>query len=187
MPALEATELRQHVARRREHTVVVTALAVSSVVVALMALGFWAFFVRTLSDPGSPGLVGMRIDGDTVTVKSAQCPQDRVRRVEVRDSGAERLVWRGDQPLTEEGRRGLLPLWDGKAYRASSPAGQPSELPATLDVTVDHGPEYGVSEVFDIAEVRGAVLPPGSYWTREGVRTAEQLDGIVDCGNSSSP
>ncbi|MFD3789812.1 hypothetical protein [Streptomyces cyaneofuscatus] len=54
-------------------------------------------------------------------------------------------------------------------------------------MTVDHGPAYGVSEVFDIAEVRGAVLPQGSYWTREGVRTGEQLDGIPDCGNSSRP
>lgn len=163
----------------------VTALAVSSVVVVLMALGFWAFFVHTLSDPGSPGLVGMRIDGDTVTVKAGQCPQDRVRRVEVWDSDAERLVWRGDQPLTEEGRRGLLPLWVGKAYRASSPAGQPSELPATLDVTIDHGPEYGVAEVFDITEVRAAVLPPGSYWTHDGVRTAGQIDAALDCGSSS--
>ncbi|MEU0357875.1 hypothetical protein [Streptomyces cyaneofuscatus] len=89
--------------------------------------------------------------------------------------------------LTEEGRRGLLPLWEGKAYRASSPAGQPSELPATLDVTVDHGPAYGVSEVFDIAAVRRAVVPPGPYWTHEGIRTAEQLDGIPDCGNSGRP
>ncbi|MFE9013598.1 hypothetical protein [Streptomyces cyaneofuscatus] len=187
MPALGAGELRQYAVRRREHTVVVTALSVSAVVVVLLTVGFWAFFVHTLSDPGSPGLVGMRIDGDTVTVKSGQCPQDRVRRVEVWDGDRERLVWRGDRPLTEEGRRGLLPLWDGKAYRASSPAGPPSELPATLDVAVDHGPVYGVSEVFDIAEVRGAVLPPGSYWTRQGVRTAEQLDGVPDCGNSSSP
>ncbi|MFD4277046.1 hypothetical protein R2B67_16335 [Streptomyces cyaneofuscatus] len=54
-------------------------------------------------------------------------------------------------------------------------------------MTVDHDPAYGVSEVFDIAEVRRAVVPPGSYWTHEGVRTAEQLDGIPDCGNSSRP
>lgn len=187
MPALGAGELRHHAVRRRERTIVVSAVAVSAVLVVLLTVGFWAFFVHTLSDPGSPALVGIRIDGDAVTVKSGQCPQDRVRRVEVWDSDTEQRVWRGDQPLTEEGRRGLLPLWEGKTYRASSPAGQPSELPATLDVTVDHGPAYGVSEVFDIAEVRRAVVPPGSYWTREGVRTAEQLDGIPDCRNSSGP
>ncbi|KAB2590566.1 hypothetical protein [Streptomyces arboris] len=185
MPSLRATELRHHTVRRREHTIVVTAITVSSVVVVLMALRFWAFFVHSLSDPGSPGLVGMRIDGDTVTVKAGQCPQDRVRRIEVWGGDAERLLWRGDKPRTEEGRRGLLPLWDGKAYRTSSPAGQPSELPETLDVTIDHGPEYGVAEVFDIAEVRAAALPPGSYWTGDGVRTAEQLDGVLDCGSSS--
>ncbi|MFJ8847439.1 hypothetical protein ACIRFF_31590 [Streptomyces cyaneofuscatus] len=184
MPSLRATELRQHAVRQRERTIVVTAITVSSVVVVLMALGFWAFFVHTLSDPGSPGLVGMRIDGDTVTVKAGRCPQDRVRRIEVWDSDTERLLWRGDKPLTEEGRRGVLPLWDGEAYRTSSPAGQPSELPEVLDVTIDHGPEYGVSEVFDIAEVRAAVLPPGSYWTGDGVRTAEQLDRSLDCGSS---
>ncbi|MFE1478205.1 hypothetical protein ACFW6N_30680 [Streptomyces cyaneofuscatus] len=187
MPALGAGELRQHAVGRREHTIVVSAVAVSAVVVVLMTIGFWAFFVHTLSDPGSPALVGMRTDGDAVTVKSGQCPQGRVRRVEVWDGGTERRVWRGDDPLTEEGQRGLLPLWEGRAYRASSPARQPSELPATLDVTVEHGPAYGVSEVFEIAEVRGAVLPPGSYWTHAGVRTAEQLDGIPECGNSSSP
>ncbi|MFC9177847.1 MULTISPECIES: hypothetical protein [Streptomyces] len=105
MPALGAAELRQYAVRRRERTIVVTALAVSSVVAVLMALGFWVFFVHALSDPVGPG----------------------------------------------------------------------------------HGPSYGVSEVFDIAEVRGAVVPPGSYGTRGGVRTAEQLNGIPDCGNSGSP
>ncbi|MFJ9641193.1 hypothetical protein [Streptomyces sp. NPDC101178] len=183
MPPPAATELRRYAVRRRERTVVVTAIAVSSVVVVLMALGFWAFFLRTFSDPGSPGLVGMRIDGDTVTVKAGQCPQDRVRRVEVWGSDGERRIWRGDGPLTEEGQRGLLPLWDGEAYRASSPAARPSELPKRFDVTVDHGPDHGVSEVFDIEEVRSAALPPGSYWTRGGVRSAEQLDGLLDCGS----
>lgn len=98
----------------------------------------------------------MRIDGDTVTVKAGQCPQDRVRRVEVWDSGTERRIWRGDDPLTEAGQRGLLPLWGGEAYRTSSPAARPSELPKTLDVTVDHGPDHGVSEVFAIEVDTGA-------------------------------
>ncbi|MFJ7190480.1 hypothetical protein [Streptomyces bacillaris] len=185
MPALRATELREYAVRQRERTIVVTALAVSSVVVVLLACGFWAFFLHVFSHPISPGLVGMRIDGDTVTVKAGQCPQDRVRWVEVRDSDAERLIWRGDGPLTEEGRSGLLPLWDAKAYGTTSAATRPSELPKTLDVSIDHGPEYGVSEVFDIAKVRAAALPPGSYWTRDGVRTAEQLDSIPYCGGSS--
>ncbi|POG44401.1 hypothetical protein BV881_26745 [Streptomyces sp. ZL-24] len=187
MPALRATELREHAVRQRERTIVVTALTVSSVVVVLLAFGFWALFLHVFSHPVSPGIVGMRIDGDRVTVKAGQCPQDRVRRVEVWDSDTERLIWRGDRPLTEEGRSGLLPLWDAKAYGTTSAATQPSELPKTLDVSIDHGPEYGVSEVFDIAKVRATVLPPGSYWTRDGVRTAEQLDGIPDCGGSSGP
>ncbi|PWS42858.1 hypothetical protein DKT74_19870 [Streptomyces sp. ZEA17I] len=187
MPALRAAELREYAVRGRERTVVVTALAVSSVVVVLMALGFWMFFINVLSDPVSPGVVGMRIDGDTVTVKAGQCPQDRVRWVEVRGSGTERLIWRGDRPLTEEGRSGLLPLWDAKAYGTTSAAARPSELPRTLDVSIDHGPEYGVAEVFDIAKVRAADLPPGSYWTRDGVRTARQLDGIPYCGGSGAP
>ncbi|MYT93573.1 hypothetical protein GTY40_21330 [Streptomyces sp. SID8359] len=187
MPALRAAELREHAVRGRERTIVVTALAVSSVVVVLMALGFWMFFINVLSDPVSPGIVGMRIDGDAVTVKAGQCPQDRVRRVEVWDSDTERLIWRGDGPLTEEGRSGLLPLWDAKAYGTASAAARPSELPETLDVSIDHGPEYGVEEVFDIAKVRAADLPPGSYWTRDGVRTARQLDGIPYCGGSGAP
>ncbi|MFD4277045.1 hypothetical protein R2B67_16340 [Streptomyces cyaneofuscatus] len=90
MPALGAGELRRYAVRRCEHTVVVTALSVSAVVVVLLTVGFWAFFVHTFSDPGSPALVGIRIDGDAVTVKSGQCPQDRVRRVEVWDSDCPR-------------------------------------------------------------------------------------------------
>ncbi|MEU3203026.1 hypothetical protein ABZ702_03905 [Streptomyces cyaneofuscatus] len=49
-----------------------------------------------------------------------------------------------------------MPTGPGAAGR-----GLGQRLPATLDVTVDHGPAYGVSEVFDIAEVRRAVVPPG--------------------------
>lgn len=77
MPAPKVGELRPYEVRRREHTIVVTALAVSSVVVVLVVLGFWVFFVHTLSDPGSSGPVGVRIDGDTVAIEADQCPQDK--------------------------------------------------------------------------------------------------------------
>ncbi|MFD3752370.1 hypothetical protein ACFWVT_19465 [Streptomyces cyaneofuscatus] len=37
------------------------------------------------------------------------------------------------------------------------------------------------------AEVRCAVLPPGSYRTRGGARTAEEMDAVLDWGGSSGP
>ncbi|MFE2289768.1 hypothetical protein [Streptomyces sp. NPDC059452] len=148
----------------------------------LAAVGFFVYLIHIMSDPISPALVGMRIDGDRITIKAGQCPEERVRRVEVWDSDTERLLWRGDKPVTDEGKRGLLTLWDGEAYGKSSPAAQPSELPNALDVLVESDPYGGPDGLFSLTEVRAADLGPGSYWTRDGVKTAAQLDAVLDCG-----
>ncbi|GEB58472.1 hypothetical protein SGA01_40770 [Streptomyces gardneri] len=163
------------------------ALVIGLIVVAVLAVpaavvGLWAAVVIGMSDPGGPSLLGLRIDGDTVTVKAAQCPSERVRRVELRDGDSEKLVWRADGPLTEEGRGGLLRLWAAEDYRTSRPATRPAELPKQLAVSVGYGPEDGAGAVFDTAAVRAAALPAGSYWTPEGVRTGRELDELIDCG-----
>ncbi|MFJ4828138.1 hypothetical protein ACIP5L_33215 [Streptomyces bacillaris] len=168
--------------RRRERAIVVTSITVASIIL-LVAAGIWVYGVRAMSHPVSPSLLGARIDGDTVTVKAAQCPQDRVRRVEVRDAETGRLLWYGDRPLTEEALHGVVPLWDGKGYRYSGPAGRPSELPPEFEVVVDQDPDSGAVEWFETAKIRAAAPPPGSYWTPGGIKTAAELDAVLECGS----
>lgn len=166
--------------RRRERAIIVASITVASIIV-LAAAGIWVYGVQAMSHPVALSLLGARIDGDTVTVKAAQCPQDRVRRVEVRNAETGRLLWYGDRPLTEEGLHGVVPLWDGKGYRYSGPAGRRSELPAEFEVVVDQDPDFGAAEWFDTARIRAAAPPPGSYWTPGGVRTAAELDAVLEC------
>ncbi|MFB7588496.1 hypothetical protein [Streptomyces sp. NPDC056169] len=165
---------------RRALVIGLITLVVLAVPAALVFL--WVAVVRGMSDPVGPSLLGLRIDGDTVTVKAAQCPSERVRRVELRDSDKEKLVWRADGPLTEEGRGGVLRLWAAEEYRTSLPATRPAELPKLLDVSVGYGSEDGAGAVFDLAAVRAAAPPAGSYWTAQGVVTGRELDELVDCG-----
>ncbi|ALO09167.1 hypothetical protein AQF52_3573 [Streptomyces venezuelae] len=172
------------VAERRgaRKAVVIGLIVVAVLAVPAAVVGLWAAVVIGMSDPAGPSLLGLRIDGDTFTVKAAQCPSERVRRVELRDSDSEKLVWRADGPLTEEGRGGLLRLWAAEEYRTSRPATRPAELPEQLDVSVGYGSEDGVGGFFDLAEVRAAAPPAGSYWTPEGIRTGRELDELLDCG-----
>ncbi|MFE1903396.1 hypothetical protein ACFW96_06980 [Streptomyces gardneri] len=162
----------------------VIGLIALAILAAPIALAFlWIKFLTVMSHPVGPGLLGLRVDGDTLTVKTAQCPSDRVRLVELHDSETEKMVWRAHDPLTEEGRGGLLRLWAAEEYRTSRPATRPAELPKQLDVSVGYGPEDGVGGFFDLAEVRAAAPPAGSYWTPEGIRTGRELDELLECGD----
>ncbi|MGW9037178.1 hypothetical protein ACWGQ4_19825, partial [Streptomyces sp. NPDC055721] len=128
--------------RRRGGKVLVIGLIALAIFAAPIALAFlWIKFLTVMSHPVGPGLLGLRIDGDTLTVKTAQCPSDRVRLVELHDWETEKLVWRAHDPLTEEGRSGVLRLWAAEEYRTSRPATRPTELPKQLDVSVGHGSE----------------------------------------------
>ncbi|MFE1548662.1 hypothetical protein [Streptomyces sp. NPDC058718] len=173
--------------RRRGGKALVIGLIALAILGAPIALAFlWIKFLTVMSHPVGPGLLGLRIDGDTLTVKAAQCPWERVRRVELYDSESEKLVWRADEPLTEEGRGGLLSLWVAEEYRTSRPAARPAELPKQLDVSVGYGSEDGVGGAFDLAAVRAAAPPAGSYWTPEGIRTGRELDELLDCGGGGT-
>ncbi|MFD8977177.1 MULTISPECIES: hypothetical protein [unclassified Streptomyces] len=173
--------------RRRGLKVLVIGLIALAILAAPIALAFlWIKFLTVMSDPVGPGLLGLRIDGDTITVKAAQCPSERVRRVELYDGESEKLVWRADDPLTESGRGGLLRLWAAEEYRTSRPATRPAELPKQLDVLVDYTAEGGAGGVFDLAAVRAAAPPAGSYWTPEGIRTGRELDDLLDCGGDET-
>ncbi|MER8048149.1 hypothetical protein [Streptomyces sp. NPDC094032] len=164
---------------RRSWPWIVGAAAVAIVLLGVLAV--WAFVVRSMSDPESSGSLGIRIDGDQVTVKSAQCPGDLARRVEVRDSGSEKLVWYADGPLTEQGKSGRLALWKADDYRDAAGGRVPAKLPGELDVLVDYGSAGGTGEVFDLSLVRAAQIPAGHYWTPAGVRTAQEIDAVLDC------
>ncbi|MDV5146475.1 hypothetical protein R1T08_20290 [Streptomyces sp. SBC-4] len=164
---------------RKALAIGLTAAGVLAVPTGLLFL--WVSVVTGMSDPIGPSLLGLRIDGDTVTVKAAQCPSDRVRQVELRDSDSEKLVWRADGPLTDEARGGLLRLWAAEEYRTSRPATRPAELPDQLDVLVEYGSEGAAGAVFDLVAVRAAAPPAGSYWTPQGVVTGRELDELIDC------
>lgn len=166
-------------ARRTWQVAVVLSIAG---VALLSGAAVWVYGVYSMSEPIAPSLMGMRIDGDKVTVKVAQCPHERVRRVEVRDSMSEKLIWQADGPLTEEARNGVLTLWNAGDYDKPSPARQPTKLPEQLDVLVDFGSDGTAGDVFDTAAAKAATLPAGVYWTPNGVRTAQEIGGPVDCG-----
>ncbi|WP_314613412.1 hypothetical protein [Streptomyces stackebrandtii] len=173
--------------RRRGRKVLVVGLIAAAILAAPIALAFlWIKFLTVMSHPDGPSLLGLRIDGDTITVKAAQCPSERVRRVELYDGDSEKLVWRADDPLTEEGRGGLLRLWAAEEYRTSRPATRPAELPKQLDVSVGYGSEDGAGAAFDLAVVRAAAPPAGSYWTPEGIRTGRELDELLGCGGDET-
>ncbi|MBN0044624.1 hypothetical protein JS756_10990 [Streptomyces actuosus] len=163
------------------------ALAGSLLVLAVLgAAGAWMFVVRGMSDPVPSVVLGIRIEASGVSVKAPTCPTDRVGRVEVHDSDSERLLWWADGPTTPEGVRGAVTLWTADGFRSASPRTRPEPLAAFLDVSVVYaGGDDGTGDVFDVRAVRAAHVPAGRYWTRDGPRTAAQIDAQLNCRGAS--
>ncbi|ATZ22156.1 hypothetical protein ACFZBM_36355 [Streptomyces lavendulae] len=101
--------------------------------------------------------------------------------VRVHDSQTEELLWQATGPLTPEGVRGDVtrrrPEQFGRATGGQQPAVRP-KLPAVSVAGAERG---GRGEVLDTAEVAAAQLPAGTYWTRKGPRTAQEIDAQYAC------
>lgn len=153
---------------------------------ALAAVGTWVYGVYSMSDPATTILAGIRIDGSRVLVKMPTCPTDKVGRVEVYDSDSEKRLWRASSPKTSEGKRGVITLWNADDFLKTSSGTQPKTLPANLDVSVTFaGVEDGTGDVFNVRKVQATHVPDGLYWTRDGSRTAGQIDAQLNCHDSN--
>lgn len=57
---------------------------------------------------------------------------------------------------------------------------------ANLDISVTFaGVEDGTGDVFNVRKVKAAHVPDGQYWTRDGSRTAAQIDAQLNCHDSN--
>ncbi|MFI5800414.1 hypothetical protein [Streptomyces sp. NPDC051677] len=154
-------------------------------VAVLGAACVWVYGVYSMSDPATTILAGMRIDGTRVSVKAPTCPTDKVGTVEVYDSDSEKLLWRANSPKTPEAKQGAITLWKADDFLKAGSEAPPKELPTTLDVSVTYaGVDDGTGDVFDIRKVKAAHIPKGQFWTRDGFRTAAQIDAQLQCRDS---
>ncbi len=152
----------------------------------LAAVGTWIYGAYSMSDPATTILAGIRIDGSRIEVKMPTCPTDKVGMVEVYDSDSEKLLWRASGPKTPEGKRGVVTLWNTDDFLKTSSGKQPKTLPANLDVSVTFaGSEDGTGDVFDVRKAGAAHVSDGQYWTRDGARTATQIDAQIKCHASN--
>ncbi|WP_327725017.1 hypothetical protein [Streptomyces europaeiscabiei] len=153
----------------------------------LSAAGVWVYGVYRMSDPATSVLVGIRIDGSRISVKTPTCPTEKVGTVEVYDSDSEMLLWRADHPKTAEGKHGVVTLWKAGDFFKASPGTQPRTLPTNLDVSVTYaGGEDGTGDVFNLRKVQAAHIPTGQYWTDDGPMTAAQIDAQLNCNKGTS-
>jgi hypothetical protein len=148
----------------------------------LAAVGTGAWVIYRMSDPATAFLAGIRVDGSRVSVKMPACRTDAVESVEVHDFDSEALLWRATGPKTPEARRGVIALWNADDFREATSGSRPGTLPANLDVSVTFaGTGDGTGDVFDVHRARTAHLSDGQYWTRDGARTAAQIDAQFGC------
>ncbi|MGW5611489.1 hypothetical protein ACWEWI_36580 [Streptomyces sp. NPDC003753] len=149
----------------------------------LSAVGVWVYGVYSMSDPKSPLLVGIRIDGSRISVKAPTCPTDKVGTVEVYDSDSGKLLWRASGAKTPEGEQGAVTLWKADDFSKAGPETQPKTLPTNLDVSVTYtGTKDGAGDTFNVPKVKSAQISKEQYWTYDGPKTAAQLDAQLKCG-----
>ncbi|MFF5639620.1 hypothetical protein [Streptomyces sp. NPDC012825] len=151
-------------------------------VLLLAAGGLWAFGVYSMSEPSRSLLIGVRIEGARVTVKAPTCPTDTVARVEVFDGESTKPLWQAREPRTSEGRSGAVTLWADDEFLKPGPGAQPEKLPRSLDVLFTYaGTGDGTGDVVDVAQVVSAEIPEGWYWTKDGPKTAQEIDKQLKC------
>lgn len=159
-------------------------------VLLLAAGGLWAFGVYSVSEPSKPLLIGVRVEGSRVMVKAPTCPTDTVVRVEVFDGESTTPLWQAREPRTPEGKRGAVTLWADDDFLKPGPGAQPKKLPESVDVLFTYaGTGDGTGDVVDLARVTSAEIPEGRYWTKDGPRTAQEIDEQLECapGKAATP
>lgn len=156
---------------RRVWTAVGALAACCALTYGLVALGY-----RSPDDP-YVSLVGVRVTDGRIIVKVPVCPEGRVMSVRVKDYPDDETLWKATGPLTPEALRGEVTLWRPADFREASGGERPAALPKTMEVWVTAtGGGGGSGVLFKPADVAAADLPAGAYWTRDGPRTAAQVD-----------
>ncbi len=145
-------------------------------------MGTWVYGAYSMSDPTTAILAGIRIGDSRISVKMPTCQTDTVGTIEVYNSDSAKLLWRASGPKTPAGKRGSFTLWKAEDFHQASPITQPTTLPANLDVSVTFaGGEDGTGDVFNVRTVKAARIPDEQYWTRDGARSATQIDAQFKC------
>lgn len=155
----------------------------------LVAVGTWVYGIYSMSDPVPPAL-GARVEGKTIVVKFPVCPTDVIHRVEVTDfhddkSANPHVLWWASNPTTRSAKSGVVKLWSGDGFERHAPQSAPSSIPRDLVVGYLDPSGEGLDGVFTLHTVSAAKLKPGQYWTRDGSRTAAQIDAQLNCHDSN--
>lgn len=138
--------------------------------------------VRMMGDP-YPALVGMRVTDGEIFVKVPVCADDEVVSVRVHEHDHEATLWEARGPVTPEALRGEVTLWGGADFREAGAGDRPAVVPRWLEVvvSVSDGNRHGSDDVFDTRKAAEAQLPDGMYETRDGPKTAQQIDALLPC------
>ncbi|WNI24929.1 hypothetical protein [Streptomyces sp. ITFR-16] len=137
------------------------------------------------SDPADPPMFGARFDGKSITVKMPLCPEEKLRRIDVRDADdtgtdSPRLVWWATGPRTERAESGTVDLWSGRGFTKHAPV--PTATPVTVNIgyTDVHGD--GRDDVLPLGTIAEAHLAAGKFWTPQGGKSAAEIDAQLHCG-----
>ncbi|MFG2732156.1 hypothetical protein [Streptomyces canus] len=155
------------------------------VLACLAAVGTWVYGVYSMSDPVPP-VLGARVEGKTIVVKFPVCPTDVIRRVEVTDFHDDKtahphVLWWALNPTTPSAKNGVVTLWSGDGFERHAPQPAQSAIPRDFVVGYLDPSGEGLDGVFTLRTVSTAKLKPGQYWTRDGSRTAAQIDAQLNC------
>ncbi|WP_225102493.1 hypothetical protein [Streptomyces sp. CoH27] len=136
------------------------------------------------SDPADPPAFGARVEGEAIIVKIPLCSTDTVRRVDVSDFDdtkheTPQTLWWATDPTAPSAKEGVVTLWSGEGFERH--AAKPTPVPRNLDVGYTDPSGDGRDDVLDLHAITAASLKTGEYWTREGPKTAAQIDAQLHC------
>ncbi|MFF1838729.1 hypothetical protein ACFVXE_31740 [Streptomyces sp. NPDC058231] len=138
------------------------------------------------SDPADPPVFGARAEGKVIVVKIPLCSTDDMRRVDVSDFDdteheTPRTVWWASDPTPAVAATGVVRLWSGEGFRRHAAEPGTSAVPRHLDVGYTDPTGDGRDDVLDLVTIAKAQLKAGEYWTRNGPKTAAQIDAQLHC------
>ncbi|MGW4894125.1 hypothetical protein ACWEQL_17915 [Kitasatospora sp. NPDC004240] len=143
-----------------------------------------------MSDPEPPAFGYRFVDGK-VEILVPLCPDDRLDKVTVADLEGDRVkMFTASDPNTEEAAKGRIVILDARGWVPEGFADrqildESAKLPRLLQISYTAVDGSGFSGAVEMEKVSAAALQPGQYWTKNGAKTADEINRQLHCSGST--
>ncbi|RAJ40486.1 hypothetical protein K353_03378 [Kitasatospora sp. SolWspMP-SS2h] len=144
-----------------------------------------------MSDP-EPLSFGVRVTRGKVEVKVPVCKDEQIVEITAYlPEPPQDVLFKAANSAGTAAQNGAFTLWQDGVWKADGFSPREvdqarAELPDVLDVGYLDSKGGKAGDALDLKAAAAATPSDGSYWTRNGIRTAEAIDRQLKCNSSKT-